>query len=286
MDLHHLILIIDEGKQALSLVDTGSGHFHWTLELGERFPLARELQRLDEARVLVGFDRGFFELDWRSGEVLLVVDRWREVTAVSRRPDGSTLVCGVGLEGEAGVTALTVDAGGGLIGKVSAHGDYVRLVRETPAGTYLLCTNDHILETTAALEPLRRFAAPGFEHAWKALRQPDGSTWVSAGYGAFLAVFDSSGALVKSFGRATEVAPEVRPFFYAAFEFPPEGGVLVANWQGHGAGNGHLGRQLLQFDSEGALVGSWSDPARISSLQGLLVIDWNKEHNYFQKCYR
>lgn len=273
MQLDHLVLIIDEGKQALSLVDTGSSHFHYTLDLGQRFPLARDLQRLDDERVLVGFDRGWFELDWRSGAVLTVVDRWQDVTAVTRRPDGSTLVCGINLEGGDGVTALTLDAGGQVAAKVSAGGDYVRLVRETPAGTYLLCTNDHILETTRALEPVRRFAAPGFEHAWQALRRPDGSTWVSAGYGAFMAVFDAHGELVHTFGGKGEVADTVRPFFYATFAILPDGQVLVANWQGHGPDNGHLGRQLLQFDAAGKLAASWSAPQRISSLQGLLVID-------------
>ncbi len=273
MQLDHLVLVIDEGKQAMSLVDTGSSQFHWTLALDQRFPLARQMQRLGDTRVLVGFDRGYFEIDWRSGEVLSVLDRWHDVSAVIRRADGTTLVCGVGLDGAPGVTALTLDAAGQLIGTVSADGDYVRLVHETPVGTYLLCTNDHILETGQALEPLRRFAAPGFEHAWKALRQADGSTWVSAGYGGFMAVFDSSGALARTFGAREDLDPKVRPFFYATFDILPGGDVLVANWQGHGPDNGHLGRQLLQFDSAGTLLASWSAPQRISSLQGLLVIE-------------
>lgn len=272
MQLDHLVLIIDEGKQAMSLVDTGNSHFYYTLALGERFPLARDLQRLDEERVLVGFDRGWFELDWKSGEVLALVDRWHDVTAVTRRPDGSTLVCGLGLEGGDGVTTLTLDADGHVIDRQSAGGDYVRLLRETPDATYLLCTNDHILETTRALVPLRRFAAPGFEHAWQALRQADGSTWVSAGYGGFMAVFDAQGALQRRFGGREQLGSDVRPFFYASFAMLADGGVLVANWQGHGPDNGHLGQQLLQFDAAGQLAGSWSAPERISSLQGLLLI--------------
>ena len=55
------LLIIDEGLQQLSLVDTGRNAFEWSIDLAD-YPLARDMQRLDRDRVLVGYDRGFFEL--------------------------------------------------------------------------------------------------------------------------------------------------------------------------------------------------------------------------------
>jgi hypothetical protein len=262
---------IDEGRQQLSLIDTRSGEFAWTLDLAA-YPLARDMQRLDEKRVLVGYDRGFFELDWRSGRVLADCGRWTDVTAVTRRADGTTLVTGMGLDGRAGVNVLTLDAAGALVHSAYREGDYVRLMRVTPQNTYLLCTNDHIKETTPELVELRRFGAPGFEHAWKAERLDDGATLVAAGYGAFMAVFDTDGQLVRRFGDAEEVPAAVEPFFYASYAFLPDGELLVANWQGHGPDNGHKGEQLLRFDTAGRLVGAWSAPERISSLQGLLLV--------------
>jgi hypothetical protein len=271
----HRFLGIDEGLQQLHLIDAGTDEFLWSLDLAD-YPLARDMQRLGGDRVLVGYDRGYFELDWRSGAVLHDCRRWHDVTAVTRREDGSTLVTGTGLDGQGGVTVLTLDADDAVVHTARRDGDYVRLLRVTPQGSYLLCTNDHILETTPELVALRRFACPGFEHAWQAARLADGNTLVSAGYGAFMAVFDAQGALVRRFGGADQLPAaepaKVAPHFYASFTLLADGGLLVANWQGHGPDNGDKGAQLLRFDSAGALVATWSAPQRISSLQGLLLV--------------
>jgi hypothetical protein len=265
------LLAVDEGRQQLSLVSTKDSIFHWRLDLAD-FPLARDMQRLDDERVLVGYDHGFFELEWRTGRILANCNRWNEVTAVTRRPDGRTLVTGLDLDGQGGVTVLTLDAGGKVLHTARRDGDYVRLMRVTPEGTYLLCTNDHIKETDENLVEMRRFSAPGFEHTWKAERRADGSTWVSAGYGAFMAVFDADGRLVHRFGAGGEVPAEVAPFFYATHSLLADGALLVANWQGHGPGNGGKGAQLLQFSHDGELCATWSAPEHISSLQGILPV--------------
>ena len=145
-------------------------------------------------------------------------------------------------------------------------------MRTTDLGTYLFCMNDHILETDTALIALNAMRAPGFEHAWKAERMADGYTLVSAGYGAFMARFDRRGNLTSTFGGVNLMPEEVSPFFYATFQVLDDGRVLVANWQGHGPGNGHKGRQLLEFGATGKLLDSWSDPHKISSLQGILIL--------------
>lgn len=271
MSMQYRFLAIDEGRQQLSLADTGPQGIRWTLDLAA-WPLARDMQLLGEGRALVGFDRGFFELEIGTGRVLAVCERWTEVSAVCRRPDGSTLVTGFNLDGSGGINVLTLDRNLDLVHTARRDGDYVRLMRTTPQGSYLLCMNDHILEATPELAELRRFAAPGFEHAWKAERRADGSTLVSAGYGAFMAVFDAAGQCVQRFGAAGELAAEVAPFFYASFEQLPGGRLLVANWQGHGPDNGAKGCQLLEFDAQGRLLDSWSAGHHISSLQGILIV--------------
>lgn len=267
----HRFLGIDEGLQQLHLIDPGLNEFIWSLDLSN-YPLARDMQRLEGDRVLVGYDHGYFELDWRTGKVLHDCRRWKDVTAATRLHDDSTLVTGTNLTGNGGVNVLRVGLDGAVLHTATRHGDYVRLLRVTPQGTYLLCTNDHILETTPELVEVRKFTCPGFEHAWKAERMVDGTTLVSAGYGAFMAVFDSRGSLVGRFGGADQVAKEVAPHFYASYALLPDGDLLVANWQGHGPDNGPKGAQLLRFDPAGALVATWSAPQRISSLQGLLLV--------------
>jgi hypothetical protein len=271
MNSTYRLLAIDEGCQRLHLIDTSDSRIGWSRDLGD-FPLARDLQRIGPDRALVGFERGFFEIAIGSGEVTRVCERWQGVTAAHRRADGATLVTGAGLDGGAdSINVLTLDGDLELVHVARRDGDYVRLMR--PAGEhYLLCTNGHILETDRELRAVRRLSAPGFEHAWCAQRLADGSTLVAAGYGAFMARFDAQGALLTTFGRAAQLPPEVAPFFYASFQVPASGRILVANWQDHGPGNGHKGRQLLEFDGAGRLLGSWSDPARISSLQGILLL--------------
>lgn len=271
MTLNHRLLAIDEGRQRLSLIDTTRPGAGWTRELAD-FPLARDLQRLDANRALIGFERGYFEIDIDSGEVLAACDRWAEVTSARRLDDGSTLVTGYNLDGEGGINVLTLDAGGKLLHTARRDGDYVRLMRPTASGSYLLCMNDHILETDSTLNALRELRASGFEHAWKAERCADGSTLVAAGYGGFMARFDSAGKLIATFGGAGDVVPEIAPFFYASFQQLDNGHLVVTNWQGHGPDNGAKGRQLLEFDAAGRLLGSWSDPERISSLQGILIL--------------
>lgn len=259
----------DEGRQTLGVYDTDAPGVGWQLSLAE-LPLARDLQKLEGGRALVGFDRGYFEIDLATGHPVKVVDRWKGVTSV-RRVGETTLVAGVDLDGP-GVTVITLDALDAVVATARREGSYVRLLRPTPTGTWLLGTDDHFLETDTDLNELRRLAAPGFRHAWMAHRYADGTTLVSGGYGPFFAVFDANGVLVRTFGGAADVPAEVVPHFYASFELTA-GGVLVANWQGHGPDHGSKGRQLVAFGPDGAYQGSWSDPERISSLQGILVLD-------------
>jgi len=268
--MDHRFIGYDEGLQTLGLYDTTKPGEGWTLSLKE-LPLARDIQRLSSDRALVGFDRGFFEVEISTGRVVTTRDVWRNVTSV-RRHAGKTLLTGVGLEARLGVTVVTLNANGALEKVVRRAGDYVRLMRPTPEGTYLLCTNDHILETTTDLVEIRRLVAPGFLHAWMPYRFADGSTLVSGGYGAFMARFDAEGKLIQTFGGKGQVPDEVSPHFYASFEMLPDGRILAVNWQGHGPGQGHQGRQLVEFAADGTYLGSWSNPQRISSLQGLLLL--------------
>lgn len=271
MTLQHQFLAIDEGRQRLHLIDTRDPAAGWSRNLAD-FPLARDLQRIGPDRALVGFERGFFELAISTGEVLRVCDRWLGVTAACRLDNGDTLVTGTDLDfGRNGINVLTLDRDLVQTACARREGDYVRLMR--PAGaSYLLCTNDHILETDHSLNEVRKLAAPGFEHAWKAQHMAGGGTLVSAGYGAFMARFDAQGTLMHTFGTAEELGEPVAPFFYASFQQLPNGRLAVANWQGHGPDNGAKGRQLLEFDAGGRLLGAWSDPELISSLQGILIV--------------
>lgn len=276
--LHRRFVGIDEGNKRISLFDTDSSEVSWSFSIEADYPLCRDMQRIGPDLALIGFDRGFFELEISTGRVVRLREGWKTVTGAHRLADGRTLVTGIDLDGTKGVNVLTLDPELRIERIDRRDGDYVRLCRPTPAGTYVLCVDDHLLETTKELVAIREFRAPGFRHAWKPHRFPDGSTLASAGYGGFMARFDADAKLVQTFGRPGpdraegQVPPEIEPFFYATFQVMDDGVIVVANWEDHGPGNGHKGRQLLEFSAEGEFLGSWSDQERISSLQGILVL--------------
>jgi len=179
----------------------------------------------------------------------------------------------VNLAGITGVVVLELDANDREVHRAVFPGDYVRLIRQTEQGTYLMCCNDRIREGSRDGQYLREFPVEGFFHAWKALRLPNGNLMVSAGYGAFVVELDPNGRVLRKFGGKESVPEKVRPFFYAMFQLLPNGHVVQANWQGHGPGFGQSGVQLLEFNPAGEIVWTWSKADLISSLQGLLVLD-------------
>ena len=107
----------------------------------------------------------------------------------------------------------------------------------------------------------------------ESVRLRSGNTLASAGYGAFLVELDPAGKIVRKFGGKEQTPAAVKPNFYAMFQLLLSGNVVVANWQGHGPGHGSSGVQLLEFDKSGVIVWQWSESEKISSLQGVLVLD-------------
>lgn len=269
--IRHAFLAIDEGLACLLHVDENDPSRDWKVPIPH--PQARDMQLIGGGRVLIGHHHGWSEFDIETGALLADFAPYEGVTAVRRQPDGGTLVAGVDLAGAQGVVVIELDSGRKEIRRVVYPGDYVRLVRQTAQGTLLMSCNDRIREADLLGNYLRDYPVDGFFHAWKSLRMANGNLLVSAGYGAFMVELDAGGREVRRFGDKSTVPDEVRPFFYAMFQPLPGGHVVVANWQGHGDGFGGSGVQLLEFDTAGGIAWEWSDSSRISSLQGVLVLD-------------
>jgi len=270
-EIRHEFIAIDEGLVQLLHVDENDPSRDWVSPLPH--PQARDMQLIGGGRLLVGHHHGWSEFDISTGKLLDDFAPYEGVTAVRRQPDGSTLVAGVDISGATGVVLLQLDANRNETRRATYPGDYVRLIRQTAQGTLLMSCNDRIREADLDGRYLRDYQVEGFYHAWKSLRLPDGNLLVSAGYGAFMVELDPTGVEIRRFGGKDQVPAEVNPFFYAMFQRMPDGHVILANWQGHGEGFGDSGVQLLEFDTAGEIVWSWSESSRISSLQGLLVMD-------------
>lgn len=269
--IQHRFLAIDEGLANLLHVNEADPSQDWIVPVGH--PQARDMQLVGNGRVLIGHHHGWSEFEIATGRVLSEFIAYEGVTAVRRQPDGHTIVAGVDIAGVTGVVILELDSSNNEIHRAIYPSDYVRLIRQTEQGTFLMSCNDRIREGDRDGNYLREFPVGGFYHAWKSLRLATGNLLVSAGYGAFMVELDSKGNVVRRFGDKDQLPAAVNPFFYAMFQLLPNGHVVLANWQGHGEGFGGSGVQLLEFDAGGSLVWQWSDSARISSIQGVLVLD-------------
>jgi hypothetical protein len=283
-DIKHEFLAIDEGAGNLLHVDEHDPAKNWIVKIapdvpkdaahGPKWnPAARDMQLIGGGRLLISHDAGYAEYDIATGKKLKDLATYKGVSSARRLANAHTLVVGVNLEGETGVTVVELDAADKVTNKTVFPGSYVRLLRETQQGTWLMMNDTMIREGDRSGKLLHEWAVPGFRHAWKAVRLPNGHTFASAGYGAFFVELDASGTVMRKFGTKEEMPAAVHANFYAMFQLLPHEHILFANWQGHGAGHGASGVQLLEFDEKHAIVWQWSEAKLISSLQGVLVLD-------------
>jgi len=269
--IQHEFIAIDEGHATLLHVNERDQSKNWLVPIGQ--PQARDMQLIGGYKILIGHHHGYTEFDLKLGRVMKEFKSLEGVTSVRRQPDGNTIIAGVDISGAKGVVVLELDASDKEIHRVNFPGDYVRLIRQTNEDTYLMSCNECIREGSRDGKYLREFPVDGFFHAWKSLRLPNGNLIVTAGYGAFVIEIEPNGKIVRKFGGKESVPEKVRPFFYAMFQLLPNGNIILANWQGHGPGFGNSGVQLLEFNSAGEIVWTWSKTDLISSLQGVLVLD-------------
>jgi hypothetical protein len=269
--IQHEFLAIDEGHASLLHIDECDQARNWTVLIGQ--PAARDMQLIGGNKILIGHHHGYTEFDIALGRVVKEFKSLEGVTAARRQANGHTMIAGVDIANTKGVVVLELDAQDKEIHRAIFPGDYVRLIRQTEQGTYLMSCNDRIREGSRDGKYLRDFPVDGFYHAWKSLRLPNGNLIVTAGYGAFVVELDPAGKVIRKFGGKESVPEKVRPFFYAMFQLLPDGNIVLANWQGHGPGFGNSGVQLLEFNPVGGIVWSWSKADLISSLQGVLVLD-------------
>jgi hypothetical protein len=282
--IQHDFIAIDEGISNLLHVNERDPSKNWIVHVEPKRPAGaettakwnpapRDMQLVGGNRILISHDAGFTEYDIATGKVLKEIAAYKGIATARRLPNGNTLLAGVDLAGAKGVVVLEINDANAIQNKTVFPGDYVRLIRETPQGTWLMMNNTMIRECDRTGKLLHEWTIPGFRHAWKAVHLPNGHILASAGYGAFFVELDGNGAVVRRFGAKEDMPPEVHANFYAMFQLLPNGHIVFANWQAHGPGHGASGKQMLEFDENAKLVWEWSDAKIISSLQGVLVLD-------------
>lgn len=282
--IQHDFLAIDEGLTHLLHINERDPSKNWIVpvepkrpagaDTGAKWnPAPRDMQLVGGNRVLISHDAGFTEYDIATGKVANEIATYKGIATARRLPDGHTLIAGVDLDGTKGVVVLEIDDANTIKNKTVFPGDYVRLIRETSRGTWLMMNNTMIREGDRSGKILRSWTIPGFKHAWKAVRLANDHVLASAGYGAFFVELDADGRELRRFGEKEKMPAAVRANFYAMFQLLPNQHIVFANWQAHGPGHGASGIQMLEFDDHAQIVWQWSDAKIISSLQGVLVLD-------------
>ena len=263
------LLLRDEGLSQLSYVDIGNPTSNWYVPV----PSGRDLQLIGNGRVLIGTGTGYEEREIATGKKVSALTSFIGTIAARRLRSGNTLLAGLNWQGKEGIVLIEVNGKGAIQRTIAYPGfAYVRLVRETPSGTFLITANDVVFEGNRSGTVIwkAKLTGPEKTNAWQATRLANGQTVVSTGYGGNIQIFDADGHKI-----ATIAGPdEVRPNFYAGHQILSNGNIVVTNWQGHGSKFGSSGVQLLEYTPAGKLAWSWKqDPAKYSSLQGVIVLD-------------
>ena len=264
------ILLRDEGKSQLSYEDLSNPTNNWYVPI----PAGRDIQLVGHGCVLIGTGNGYEERKISTGEKVKEVTSFPGTLSARRLRNGNTLLAGMNWQGKKGVVLVEVDQSLKVKSEIAYGGfEYLRLVRETPTGTFLVAVDDTLFEGNKVGEVLWRIKIKGRRdksHIWQAVRLAGGKTILSTGYNANLQVFDANNKLTDSISGPAEVNPD----FYAGFQILADGNYLVTNWQGHGPDHGSSGVQLLEYNPKGKLIWSWKqDAAKYSSLQGVIVLD-------------
>jgi hypothetical protein len=236
------------------------------------------MQLVGNNRVMLGTGNGYEEHDLTMmGAKVAELTTFPGTLSAHRLRSGNTLLAGLNWQGKTGIAIVEVNASGAIQSTINYPGfNGVRLVRETPQGTYLVAANHVVFEgkpdgtvlwqtTLTSTIPLTQPL-----NSWKALRIASGDVVVATGHAANFQIIGSDHMVHQTFtGPAT-----VAPYFFGNFQVLPNGDCIVANWEGHGTTNGTKGHQILEFDPTGNLVWSWKqDPTYISTIQDVIVLD-------------
>lgn len=264
------LLLRDEGLSQLSYVDLGNPTARWTVVV----PTGRDLQLVGGGRAMIGTDNGYEERAIATGAKMAERTNFPGTLTAHRVRSGNTLLAGVNWQGGRGIVIVEVNAAGAIQRTIMYPAfPYVRLVRETSQGTYMVTSNRTVFEGKADGTIVWQADITSTvvdSNAWKALRLSSGDVVVTTGYAANIQIFGSNHMVRQTISGPSSVTPH----FFSDLQVLPNGNYFVTNWQGHSTGNGNKGRQLLEFSPEGTLVWSWAQDATfISSLQAAIILD-------------
>ena len=275
------MLLRDEGDPHLAIVDLSlPTPIVW--KTPAEGPWARGAQLIGNNQILGGTSNGYQVFDYTTGKIVKTVNGFGNTMSAYRMANGETMLT------QSGTVLTFLDKNDQKAHQISypGHG-YVRVARPTRNGTFLVPNDTTVFEGDANGKVLWSLTAgaPGWGHVWEALllgppvgggSWNDGDTVLCTAFGSSCDVIDKTTHKV-TFRWGTKAMPNAamfNPNFFSEFEILPNGNIFTPNWQGHGAGNGKSGIQVIEFDPKGNVTWFWKqDPAAFSSIQGVQVLD-------------
>lgn len=259
-----LILYDDDGK--LWYVNNKEPSRNWSVSSGT----GRDLQLVGGGRVMLGKSNGWDEYQLSDGKALGGQHGFSGTQSAHRLADGTTMLASVASNS---IVLKMVGADGQVARSITYPGyGYVRLVRPTAKGTFLVTADTQVFEGDAQGKVLTTWTIPGKgQHVWKALRLESGSTVIATGYNATLMVYGPDQMLLKTIGGKVPELSAVDAHFFADFHVRPNGNYFVVNSQADS--NNANSVQLLEFDPAGKLVWQQKQPATVRSLEEAIILD-------------
>jgi hypothetical protein len=262
------LLLRDEARSVVSYVELGNPAAGWRVTT----TYGRDMQLVGGGRFMIGTDNGYEERSLANGAMVAQQNTFVGTLSAHRLRNGNTILAGANWQGGTGIVLVEVNASGVVQRKITYPGfSYVRLIRQTPTGTFLVTADDVVFEGDATGKIVWRanVVGPVASHVWQALRIPSGETVVSAGYAASIEIFGTDGTLHKTITGPASVVPNQ----FVGFQILANGNFVVANWQGHTGEK--MGVQLLEYNPQGTLVWSYRPDTTTESLSlhHVIVLD-------------
>jgi hypothetical protein len=270
------VILCDEGNTKVHLVDLQTPRSGgWT----KQFESMRDIQLVGGDRLAVSTQKGYVELDIKTGETKKQFSSLSGIETLRRLPNGHT---GFGGNSDGGITVQELDERDAPVAgrkMTFANMGPLRLLRRTSQDTFLINYGSEgikVAEVNWDKKVIWEMDVPNGKHTYEVLRLAENTIALSSGYGAAILIVDSAAKkVISTIGGPTQPdANAINPHFYAGFQVLPNGNFVVTNWQNHGAGHGNEGIQLLEYTRSGELVWKWKQNASlVSSLHGVIVLD-------------
>jgi hypothetical protein len=257
-----IVMYNDANGGQLLYVNSQTPSMNWKVNSGT----GRDLQLIGGGKVMLGKSGGWDEYQLSNGTRTGGVSSLSGTQSTHRLADGTTLVASIS---GSSILLRMANASGAVQRSITYPGySYVRCVRPTKTGTFLVTADTKVFEGDSSGNVVWEVTVPGTgRHVWKALRLANGDTAVATGYDKSLRIYSPQKTLLR-----TITAPDsVYPHFFADFRALSSGNFFVVNSQADRTEDRSV--QLLEFSSAGALVWQQKQPSGVGSLEAAIVLD-------------